>query len=387
MDKIFTPSEFTLYKYFDFLIENPKDTIAQTYSFFVDKGYFDLTYLYKMFYDKSLGGGIFHYETIFTYLFICLGLYLLNRFILKIELFNLKFFEIIFPSNALKTKSFKLDLCWFVFNLLKINAFVINVLATIFLLNRIPYWLSEINFYENSTYKFFSYIGGIFPDSFYIYFVFIIAFLVYDFAHWFGHYLLHKIDFLWPFHQIHHYPRQLTIIATLRAHPIDGLFLGLLPISLMSVVVSLITPFDPSISSPSSILEKSNVLYILLITFPGILAIFNHTGLPLTYGKYLGKIFISPMAHMIHHSRLVVNKNMGATLSIWDIMFGTYYEVKTSKDYFKQQANVGLPEVGDDLYKSIFHALIIPFKTSFNIIIKKLKNLMFYLNSIIKDQH
>jgi sterol desaturase/sphingolipid hydroxylase (fatty acid hydroxylase superfamily) len=141
--------------------------------------------------------------------------------------------------------------------------------------------------------------------------------------------------------------------------------LELLPITVMAVLVTLITPYNPSITNPSTLLKENNILYIALITFPNTLGIFNYTRLPLTYGKYLGKIFISPMAHMIHHSRLLVNKNMGNTLSIWDIMFGTYYEAKTSNDYFKQQSNVGLPEVSDNLYKNIFHATLIPFKLSF----------------------
>lgn len=34
--KVFPQSEFTLYKYFDFLIENPKDTINQTCDFFIE---------------------------------------------------------------------------------------------------------------------------------------------------------------------------------------------------------------------------------------------------------------------------------------------------------------------------------------------------------------
>ena len=373
MENIFKQSTFSIYKYFDNFINDPILTINQTFSFLNSKGYFNFSDFYKIFYDKSLGGGIFHYETILLYLFFCFALYLLNKFILKIELFNIKFFDIFFPVKAIKSKSFQIDVCWFIFNLLKVNALFINVIASIFLLNRIPYWLHKANFYDNSLYEFINSSFILFPDYVISSLIFLVAFLVYDFSVWWGHYLLHKVDFLWPFHQVHHYPRQLTIIATLRAHPIDGLFLGLLPISLMSIVVSILTPFDPSITGPSSFLEDNNLLYILLITFPGILAIFNHTGLPITYGKYLGKIFISPMAHMIHHSRLVVNKNMGATLSIWDILFGTYYEVKTSDDYFKQQENVGLPEVKDDLYKSVIHAIIIPFQLSFSILVKKIK--------------
>lgn len=367
----YSKTGFSLYNYLDNLLSNPMTTLSDTLLFFQDKGYFNFSHFYKEFYDKSVSSNLLHYETILLYILICVVLFFLNKYIFKIEFFNKNFFKIVLPIDAIKSKSFKIDLSWFVLHILKVNSLFINLIASVFLLNKIPTLLNDANFYNNTMYELYTSFFISIPESLTIGIIFLVAFLVYDFANWYGHYLLHKVDFLWPFHQVHHYPRQLTIIAQIRAHPIDGLLMGVLPLSIMSVVVSIVTPYDPSITSPSSLLEESNILYIMLITFPGVLGVFNHTALPLTYGKYLGKIFISPMAHMVHHSRIVINKNMGGVLSIWDVIFGTYYEIKTSEEYFEHRSQLGLPEVEDNLYKNIFYALFIPFKVSFFILANK----------------
>ena len=49
----------------------------------------------------------------------------------------------------------------------------------------------------------------------------------------------------------------------------------------------------------------------------------------LSFGP-LNHIFMSPAQHQIHHSRSDKHrdKNLGVALSLWDKIFGTFYQVK-----------------------------------------------------------
>jgi len=138
MQIIYTKAGFSIYNYVDNLLTSPIDTISETVIFFQDKGYFNFSHLYKEFYDKSISTNLLHYETILFYLFISISLFYLNKFFFKIKHFNKKFFNIIFPINAIKSKSFTIDVSWFIFNILKINSLFINLLASVFLLNKVP---------------------------------------------------------------------------------------------------------------------------------------------------------------------------------------------------------------------------------------------------------
>ena len=53
----------------------------------------------------------------------------------------------------------------------------------------------------------------------------------------------------------------------------------------------------------------------------------QHTQLWIPFTGWLGRVFMSPAHHQIHHSAIPAhfNKNMGSCLALWDWMFGTLY--------------------------------------------------------------
>ncbi|MBS0176222.1 MAG: sterol desaturase family protein, partial [Nitrospira sp.] len=57
---------------------------------------------------------------------------------------------------------------------------------------------------------------------------------------------------------------------------------------------------------------------------------------------WLGRVFVTPRSHHIHHSRAPAHqmKNLGALLTIWDRLFGTYYD----PDQIQRPLSFGLNE-------------------------------------------
>ncbi len=127
-----------------------------------------------------------------------------------------------------------------------------------------------------------------------------------DFCRYWKHRLLHSVSWLWAFHCVHHAPREINFLTNYRLHLVefiaDGLVI-LVPIVLLGV--------PPTIWLPVT---------LLLLWYTSLM----HSDLDLTFGR-LGRIFVSPHFHRIHHSaeRCVSDSNFGAGLSIWDTLFGT----------------------------------------------------------------
>ena len=53
----------------------------------------------------------------------------------------------------------------------------------------------------------------------------------------------------------------------------------------------------------------------------------RHSHIPISYGRALERIFVSPAQHQIHHSikRCHHDKNFGAALAVWDYLFGSLH--------------------------------------------------------------
>ena len=119
----------------------------------------------------------------------------------------------------------------------------------------------------------------------------------------FTHFLMYKRKALWQFHQIHHYPQQLSMLSNARSHPIDTAIGFVVSTFVFAIVISIISPINISLSaSPSSLGEVSGIL-----AFPTFLGFLNHSKLPIGYG-FMEYIFLSPRSHLAHHSRDIVGK-------------------------------------------------------------------------------
>ena len=121
---------------------------------------------------------------------------------------------------------------------------------------------------------------------------------------------MHRVPFLWRFHQIHHADERLDTTTGFRFHPGEIFF---------SIVYKWLIMF---LLGPSVLAVV--VFEIILNSF----SLFTHSNSKLLsrYQVILERVFITPQTHWIHHSVAVVEsqKNFGFCLCLWDRLFKTY---------------------------------------------------------------
>jgi len=147
----------------------------------------------------------------------------------------------------------------------------------------------------------------------------VVFFLAMDFVQWFVHVLLHRYNFLWQFHKVHHSVEEMGFAAHLRYHWMENVFY-----TPAKYLVFLLTGgFEPS---------SVFVIYYINITIGHL----NHANLNLDYGP-LKYILNNPKMHIWHHAKELPEShpngmNYGISLSIWDYVFGTNYVPKSGRD-------------------------------------------------------
>ena len=146
-----------------------------------------------------------------------------------------------------------------------------------------------------------------------------ISTVVGDFFFYWYHRAVHKSNFLWQSHKIHHMDRQLDAITLLRANWTD-------------VLIS-----TPLMTLPHAILFKTENLsaWELGLTSGTIATMFilflqaGHANVRLQAG-WASVLWCTPQVHRIHHSCLPEHrdKNFAFSFPLWDVLFGTYYAPK-----------------------------------------------------------
>ena len=98
-----------------------------------------------------------------------------------------------------------------------------------------------------------------------------------------------------------------------------------------------------------------------IAVFFGLMGIFFHSHIWISYGRVLNHIFISPAQHQIHHSVEPQHrdKNMGAFFAFWDYFFGTLY-VPRSRETFQ----VGLGKGEENPHRTLSAFYLKPLASS-----------------------
>lgn len=146
---------------------------------------------------------------------------------------------------------------------------------------------------------------------------FIIVFIVIDFFDYIYHVLMHKVPFLWRFHQIHHSDMKVDITTTIREHPGETVC----RVSNLAIVV-FILGVPPGIL----LLKTFTQSFVNLTTHSSV-------KLPERLNKIIALVFVTPNVHHIHHHYKMpyTDMNYGDTLTIWDRLFSTYSNLEQSK--------------------------------------------------------
>lgn len=170
-----------------------------------------------------------------------------------------------------------------------------------------------------------------------------IFFVATDFIQWFTHVLLHRYEFLWRFHKVHHSVEQMGFAAHLRYHWMENVFYT----PMKYIAVMLIGGFTP---------EQAFIVFYSVIAIGHL----NHANINIDYGP-LRYVFNSPRMHIWHHAYALQKDrkhgmNFGISLSIWDYIFGTAHVPSDGRDI-----RLGFEEL-EDFPKTFTGQLLAGFK-------------------------
>jgi sterol desaturase/sphingolipid hydroxylase (fatty acid hydroxylase superfamily) len=197
--------------------------------------------------------------------------------------------------------------------------------------------------------------------------VLLVGFFVRDFVQWWTHRLLHRVEFLWEFHKVHHSVEQMGFAAHLRYHwmenvvyrtieyiPLALMGIGLYDFFIIHIFTLIVGHYNHSNISISGrvtggIFGGALALLIAISAFDiqvipdaslGLQAIVILSGIilgGLLLGPIMKYIFNSPEMHIWHHAYELPEErrfgvNFGLTLAIWDYIFKTAHIPYNGKD-------------------------------------------------------
>jgi sterol desaturase/sphingolipid hydroxylase (fatty acid hydroxylase superfamily) len=140
----------------------------------------------------------------------------------------------------------------------------------------------------------------------------LLFFVLNDFVQWFTHVLLHKYNFLWQFHKVHHSVKEMGFAAHLRYHWMENILYK----PLKTFVVMILVGGEPM---------DAFIVHFVAIAIGHL----NHANIKITWGP-LKYIFNNSVMHLYHHIKALPENrekgiNFGISLSIWDYIFKTNY--------------------------------------------------------------
>jgi len=149
----------------------------------------------------------------------------------------------------------------------------------------------------------------------------IVQFLLDDASRYLVHRLLHRSRFLWAFHEVHHSAETLTPMTVFRTHPVEGVLFALRAAIVHGAAIGGFVFFFGDKVDLATVLGAN----VFLFLFHAAGANLRHSHVPLSYGRVVERLLISPAQHQIHHSTAPahVDSNFGSVLALWDRLGGT----------------------------------------------------------------
>jgi sterol desaturase/sphingolipid hydroxylase (fatty acid hydroxylase superfamily) len=145
-------------------------------------------------------------------------------------------------------------------------------------------------------------------------------FVLMDLCEYVYHVIMHKFDFLWKFHLVHHSDLEVDVSTTVREHPGETF----VRMSFQILWVFLLGPVAAVLVLRQTVQTFSNI------------AAHTQFRLPERINRVVGLIFITPNLHHVHHHYQLpyTDCNYGDVLSIWDRLFGTYAELEKEETVY-----------------------------------------------------
>ncbi len=186
----------------------------------------------------------------------------------------------------------------------------------------------------------------------------VVFLLVADFSRFLWHYCLHRVPFLWELHKVHHAAEVMTPLTLYRVHPLEYFLFRLRSLLVFGLVSGSFFFWFRTQLAPWSILN----IHAGLFLFNLLGANLRHSHVPLSYGKRLERLFISPAQHQLHHSQATAhhNKNFGSLFAFWDGLFGSLLLSRP-----KEPLQFGIAPEEQGAYRSLWQNLWTPIKRLF----------------------
>ncbi len=252
-------------------------------------------------------------------------------------------------NQAMFRKDFWLDFFYMFFNFFLFSLVIYNAASDV-----------VVNLFNNGIKSLFSFdLQASNPlRSFPLWAILLIGFVVRDFVQWWVHRLLHRVEWLWEFHKVHHSVEEMGFAAHLRYHwmetivyrtieyiPLALLGIGLYDFFIIHIFTLAIGHYNHSnfhidgkitggvvgfLAGFVMVMGLADITFLnesdLLIKTVTILGS-TMTGY-LILGPFMKRIFNSPEMHIWHHAyELPANRkygiNFGISLAIWDYLLGT----------------------------------------------------------------
>lgn len=169
------------------------------------------------------------------------------------------------------------------------------------------------------------------------------GFILLDYSNYLWHVLLHKIDWLWRFHTVHHTDLDMDLSTAWRFHIGENI---------ASV------PYRGGAAALLGVPAPLVLFYEVI--FEGCTA-FHHSNLrlPFQVERWLCRIMVTPRMHGIHHSIVAreTNSNFSVVFSCWDRLHHTL-RLNVPQD----EITIGVPAYRDPAEQSPKQLLLLPFQ-------------------------
>ncbi len=149
----------------------------------------------------------------------------------------------------------------------------------------------------------------------------ILLFVVWDLSRFVVHFALHRVRFLWAFHQVHHSAQVLTPLTFHRTHPVESLVYSLRGVLTTGTMGGLAFWLYRGAAVEWTLLGVHS-LGLVMNAFSGNL---RHSHLWIRFPVAVERWLISPAQHQLHHALAPEHHdtNFGTWLACWDRLAGT----------------------------------------------------------------
>ncbi|MEM6296278.1 MAG: TonB-dependent receptor [Myxococcota bacterium] len=150
----------------------------------------------------------------------------------------------------------------------------------------------------------------------------VVLFVSWDLSRFALHWLMHRSDVLWQFHQVHHSAETMTPFTLYRVHPVESLLYRLRGI----VVTGALTGLFAFLFGPRAVELELLGINAVGFVFSVVSGNLRHSHVWWSFGPRLERWFISPAQHQLHHAPQAEHNraNYGTWLAIWDRIAGTH---------------------------------------------------------------